>query len=189
MKNLAIVLAAALLAPSAWAEDKAPAKAPAMELNKMGPASRKPKDEKAVKKEIEAFLKACDESAKKHDQTAMLAAIDFPVTMATDDSKGTTLIKAYSNEEYVAMMKPFYENMPKDMTMTNKYTVYVLSDAMADVHNDFTMAVGKQKAAGRSDGLVVKKDGKWMWKIMTEAGWGDSMTAPAAAPAAAPATP
>ena len=38
--------------------------------------------------------------------------------------------------------------------------------------DDFTMTMGKQKLAGRSASLVIKRDGQWKWKSMTEAGWG-----------------
>ncbi|MGC4121364.1 MAG: hypothetical protein QM765_43665 [Myxococcales bacterium] len=180
--NLSILVAAVLLAAPA---DK-PAGAPAgMDMSKVGPASRKPKDEKAVKKEIDAFLKGQEEAAKKHDQEGMLAAIDFPVFMATDDAKGTVESKMYTKDEYVAVMKPFYENAPKDMQVTHKYTVTILSDAIAQVLDDATMTVGKQKSGGKSSSLLIKKDGKWMWKTMVEAGWGgmEQQAAPAAAPA------
>ena len=194
--NLSILIAAVLLAvpadkpagkPADKPADKPAAAAPAapgMDMSKVGPASRKPKDEKVVKKDIDAFLKAQDETAKKHDQEAMLAAIDFPVYMVSDDAKGVVTAKAYTKEEYVAMMKPFFESMPKDMQVTHKYAVTILSDAMAEVLDDATMTVGKTKSVGKSASLIVKKDGKWMWKVMAEAGWGGmEQPAPAAAPA------
>lgn len=182
--HLSILVAAVLLAAPA---DKPAATAPAgPDMSKMGGASRKPKDEKAVKKEVDAFLKAQEDLAKKHDQEGMLAAIDFPVYMVTDDQKGVVEAKAYTKDEYVAMMKPFYEAMPKDLQMSHKYAVTVLSDAMAEVIDDVTTTVGKQKSTAKSVSLLVKRDGKWMWKTMIEAGWG-GMDQPTAAPAAAPA--
>ena len=83
------------------------------------------------------------------------------------------------------MMKPFFENMPKDSKMTHKPTITVLSDSLANVVlDDFTMTIGKQKMSGRNAGLLVKRDGQWKWKVMVEAGWG-GMKQPAAAPAPA----
>ncbi|HEY3452595.1 MAG TPA: hypothetical protein VGK67_39995 [Myxococcales bacterium] len=191
--NLSILVAAVLLAapadkpadkPAAAAPAATPA-APGMDMSKVGPASRKPKDEKVVKKDIDAFLKAQEDIAKKHDQEGMLAAIDFPVYMISDDAKGVVEAKAYTKDEYVAMMKPFQESMPKDMQVTHKYTVTILSDAIAQVMDDATMTVGKQKSGGKSSSVIVKKDGKWMWKTMVEAGWAgmEKQPAPAAAPA------
>ena len=30
----------------------------------------------------------------------------------------------------------------------------------------------KAKMVGRNTGVLVKRDGKWKWKVMAEAGWG-----------------
>ncbi len=169
-------------APAAKAAPAAPAAAPAapamaMDMSKMGPWTRKPKNEGAVKKEITEFFKEEEELMKKGDMDAGFARIDFPVFMSTDDSMGKPESKMYSKEEYTAMMKPFYENMPKDMKTTHKPTITVLSDSMVNVVDDFAMSMGKQKMAGRSMSLLVKRDGKWMWKVMAEPGWG-GMSAP-----------
>jgi hypothetical protein len=143
-----------------------------MDMSKMGPASRKPTNEKQTKQEIMDFFKAMDEAHKKGDMDAMWAAHDFPIFMLTDDMKGMTESKTYSREEFIAEMKPYMEGMPKDMNMTHKPTVTVLSDNLANVVDDFTMTMGKQKISGKNAGLLVKRDGKWLWKAMVEAGWG-----------------
>ncbi|HLL81040.1 MAG TPA: hypothetical protein VK420_00255 [Longimicrobium sp.] len=172
--------AAAAAAPAKDAgkgADKATA-APAM--GAAGPWTRKPKDEKAVKKEIDAFFKEEEELMKKGDFDASIPRYDFPVFMATDDAKGTVETKLYSRDEFVAMMKPMMESMPKDMKMTHKPNVVVLSDVLASVTDDFTMTVGKEKLSGKNHALLVKVGGKWKWKTMTEAGWGGmSGSAPA----------
>ena len=142
------------------------------DMSKMGPWTRKPTDEKKLKKELEAFFKEEDELATKGDQEAMLARIDFPVFMVTDDQKGTTESRSYTREKYVETMKPFYDSMPKDVKYTHKPTFTVLSDSLADLTDDFTMTTGKQKLAGRNQSLLIKVDGQWKWKVMTEAGWG-----------------
>lgn len=164
-----------------------PGQPPAMDITKMGSAARKPKDEKAVKKEIDAFLKEELELEKKADFNAMLPRLDFPIYMVTDDSKGVVMAKMYTQEEYVAEMKPWFEQMPKDLKMTHKHTVRVLSDALATVEDEHTTTMGKQKASGRSESLLIKKDGKWKWKAMFEAGWGDMANAPPPAQPAQPA--
>ena len=144
----------------------------AMDMTKMGPQARKPTNEKESKKEIEELFKKMEAAEKAGDMDAMLAAVDFPVYMATDDMKGTPEAKEVNREQYVAMMKPFHDNMPKDMKTTHKPTITILSDSLANVTDDFTMTMGKQKITGRNAGLLVKRDGQWKWKSMVEAGWG-----------------
>jgi hypothetical protein len=185
-RSIAVCVAAVVFAGSAWAQTKdakpaAPA-APAqggmqMDMTKMGPAARKPTNEKQTKKEIEDFFKKMQDTEKKGDMEGMFAAIDFPVYMITDDMKGVPETKSFTKEEYVAMMKPMYENMPKDMVTTHKPTIFVLSDSLAHVSDDFTMTMGKQKITGRNMSFLVKRDGQWKWKVMAEAGWG-GMTPP-----------
>ena len=195
MKRMTVVCVAAVaLTGSAWAQNKPaqpaqpaqptqpaqpgqPGQAPAMDMSKMdmtkiGPAARKPTNEKQTKQEVTAFFKAMEDAHKKGDFEAVLAAHDFPLFMATDDLKGMPEAKMYSREEYAAEMKPFFENMPKDMKMTHKPTITVLSDSLVNVVDDFTMTMNKQKISGKNSGLLVKRDGKWLWKTMVEAGWG-----------------
>lgn len=196
MKTLNLVVLAALLSPAAaFAADppaaaapaSAPAAAPAaapagppgMDMSKMGPWSRKPTDEKKIKKEIAEFFKAEEETAKKGDMEAMAARVDFPVYMATDDASGKTEAKAFGKDEYIAMMKPMVEHMPKDMKTTHKPTVKVLSDSLVMVTDDFTMTMGKNKMTGSNGALLVKVGDQWKWKMMVEAGWGGMPTPPA----------
>lgn len=176
-RSMIVCVAVVSLAGAAWAQDKAqqpatPPAAGAMDMSKMGPGARKPTNEAKTKKEISDFFKKQEELHKKGDMEGMLSAIDFPVFMLTDDLKGVPESKLYSREEYTAMMKPMFENMPKDMKLTHKPTPVVLSDSLVSVTDDFTMTMGKQKVSGRNAGLLVKVDGQWKWKAMVEAGWG-----------------
>jgi acyl-CoA-binding protein len=150
----------------------ASAQMPAMDMSKMGPGARKPTNEKQTKQEVMDFFKKVEELGKKGDMEGVTAMVDFPVYMATDDLKGVPETKEYSREEYIAMMKPFYENMPKDMKVTHKPTINVLSDSLVMVIDDFSMTMGKQKVTGRNASLLVKRDGQWKWKSMIEAGYG-----------------
>jgi hypothetical protein len=177
-RSILVCVTAVALAGSAWAQDKeqkpaaAPAQGPAMDMTKVGPMARKPTNESQTKKEVQDFFKKQDENHKKGDLEAILAAVDFPIFMATDDLKGVPMAKEYSREEYAAMMKPFYEHMPKDVKITHKSMITVLSDSLVNVTDDYTTTMGKQKITGRSAGLLVKHDGQWKWKSMVEAGWG-----------------
>jgi dihydrofolate reductase len=70
------------------------------------------------------------------------------------------------------MMKPMWEGMPKDMKTKHKRTIVVLSDALANVVDDWQSTTGKTKISGRNASLVVKVSGEWKLKSVTEAGWG-----------------
>jgi hypothetical protein len=175
-RTILVCTAAVVFAGSAWAQGKeaAPPAAPpaGMDMMKMGPAARKPTDEKKTKKEIDEFFKKNEENMMKGDLEAAANMIDFPIYMATDDLKGVPEAKESTREQYMAMMKPFYEHMPKGMKMTHKPTVTVLSDSLVAVTDDFTTTGDKMKMSGRNAGLLVKRDGQWKWKTMVEAGWG-----------------
>src|SRR5689334_4967067 len=98
--TFAAVVASMLLAGTAGAEgtEKHPmdtkagtsneAAGQAMDMTKMGPWTRKPTNEKEIKKEITTFLNQEDELMKKGDFDSMVARGDFPVFMITDDAKG-----------------------------------------------------------------------------------------------------
>jgi hypothetical protein len=185
MKRTMLVCAAAVVfAGSAWAQGKEAAKPAAtpppaqggamqgMDMTKMGPSARKPTNEKQTKKEVEDFFKKMEEAMAKGDMDAATNAVDFPIYMVTDDQKGVPEAKEFTREQYVAMMKPFHDSMPKDMKVTHKPTITVLSDSLVNVVDDFTMTMGKQKMSGKNAGLLVKTDGQWKWKSMVEAGWG-----------------
>lgn len=144
-----------------------------MDMSKMGPWTRKPKNEAAVRKEIQAFFREEEALMKKGDFEGSVARHDFPIYMMTDDSKGMPMGQVYERDAFVAEMKPFWDNMPKDLRYTHKPTITVLSDSLVSVTDDFTMHQGKQSLRGRNATILVKRDGKWMWKAMTEAGWGD----------------
>jgi hypothetical protein len=184
MKIRALVVAVSLAfcaSIAVAAETAAPPPAGQPDMSKIGPWSRKPTNEKATKKEIADYFKKMHALEKKNDQDGMLALIDFPVYMGTDDSKGVPSAEAWDKDRYLATMKPFWDNMPKDQKLTEKLTTTVLSDSLVDVVDDFTMTTGKHKLTGRNQTLFVKRDGQWKSKVMVEAGWGDMHpTAPAA---------
>ncbi len=142
------------------------------DITKAGPATRKVTDERKLKKEIEAFLKAGDEIVAKNDFNAKLERLDFPLFLATDDQKGMITAKTYTKEEYSSMMKSHFDAM-KESKKTHKETITVLSDNLATVVDDYTLTLGKQKVNGKSTTLLVKVDGQWKVKSMIEAGWGE----------------
>ncbi len=144
-----------------------------MDMSKMGPWTRKPTNESKTRKEIEAFIKEEDAIMKRRDFEASLARIDFPIFMATDDSKGIPEAESYDRQKYAEMMRPMVEQMPEVTNITHKQDITVLSDSLVVFTDNYTMTVGGQKRSGRNAGLIVKEEGQWKWKAFIEPGWGD----------------
>jgi hypothetical protein len=161
----------------------------APDMSKVGPTARKPTNEAASRKEIDAFMKAEDALIKAKNFEAMVGRVDFPVHMVTDSTSGVIESELYTREQYRASMEPMWANVPADSKVTHKLNINVLSDSIASVVDDYEMTMGKQKVKARNASLLVKVGGQWKYKMMSEAGWagmGGSAPAPAAAaPAAA----
>lgn len=152
-------------------------------MPKMGPQFRKPTNEAQTKKDIEAFIKAEDGILAKKDYEGLAARVDFPVYMVTDTLSGVPSAMANTKEQYIADMKPFWDMMPANASTKHKLTVTVLSDSLANVVDDYEMTMGKDKTKARNASVLVKVGGQWKYKLMMEAGWGDS-SAPSPSPAA-----
>jgi uncharacterized protein (TIGR02246 family) len=184
------ITALALSAP-ALAQEKpaAPGAAPAAptgappEMTKMGPMSRPVT--KPDKKGVDALFKAMEDGWKKGDINVLADMVDFPVIMLTDDSTGTAKSVNMTREQWVEVMRPMLTNMPKDAKMTHKHDVTFLSDTLAVAIEDNGLTMGKTKGKWKSMSVLTQKDGKWKFKEMAEAGWGD-MPMPGKPPAGGP---
>jgi hypothetical protein len=150
-----------------------PSQQGAMDMTKMGPWTRKVTNEQQIRKEITEFINQEEELMKRRDVNASVQRVDFPAFMVTDDSQGVPHAREFNRSDFTAMMRQMFENMPKDMKVTHKPTITVLSDSLASVTDDFTMTMNKQNLSGKSHAIMVKRDGRWLWKTMAEAGWGD----------------
>jgi hypothetical protein len=135
--------------------------------------SRPVTKEKEAKKGIDELCKSMDEAWKKGDIMTIADGIDFPVIMMSDDSKGAAQHFEATREQFIAMMKPMVEGMPKDAKVTAKHTATLLSDTLGVVIEDTSMTMGKVKGKWKGFSVVNYKDGKWKIKQMSEAGWGD----------------
>jgi ketosteroid isomerase-like protein len=192
-------LAALAFSASALAADKAAAPAAAApaaaapaaaapagmpDMTKMGPMSRPAT--KQDKKGVDDLYKTFEEAMKKGDANAAADLVDFPAIMLSDDSKGAVKHFNATREQWLGIMTPFIANMPKDMKMSSKHAATFLSDTLAVSIEQNGMTMGKTKGKWSSMSVLTLKDGKWKFKEMSEAGWGD-MTPPgtAAAPAGA----
>ncbi len=169
MKSLFAV--SMLLCSSAFADTKTPAP----DMTKMGPTTRKVTKED--KKGIDQLYTTNHQVMMKGDVNAAADLIDFPIHMATDDSKGAYSANDLTREQWVATMTPFMSNMPKDMKMSETHTPHFLSDTLAVVIEENTMTMGKVVSKWVSSSTLVNKGGKWMFKTMSEAGWGDMAAA------------
>jgi uncharacterized protein (TIGR02246 family) len=149
----------------------------------------KVKNEAKDKQEIQALFRAMDSAGKAGDLDAAAALVDFPVTMMTDDSKGEAMGEAWDRERWTGVMKPFYEKPMKDMKVTHKPTIFLLSDSLASVDDVATMTHAGKTVTSRSSTLVVRKEGKWRVKAMAEGGWGDMMAQSPQGTATSPASP
>jgi uncharacterized protein (TIGR02246 family) len=172
-RTLCICGLSLLFSAGARAQDKAAAPAGMPDMSKMGPMSRPVTKEKEAKKGIDELYKTMEQAWKGGDLNGVVELIDFPVIMLSDDSTGTAKNFEASREQWTEMMKPMFANMPKDMKMSNKHTTHLLSDTLAVVVEDTSMAMGKVKGKWKGFSVVNYKDGKWKVKEMAEAGWGD----------------
>jgi ketosteroid isomerase-like protein len=141
------------------------------------------------KKEIQALIQAMDAASKRGDIDAAAALIDFPVLMATDDSKGEGMAEAWERERWIEMMKPFYSKPMADMKVTRKPDIFLLSDSLATVNDVCTVKMGPKTVTMRNSTLVLRRDGKWLVKGMAEAGWGDMPQMQDTAPGSGTASP
>lgn len=131
------------------------------------------------KQEIQALFRSMEAAMRTGDLDAAAALVDFPVTMVTDDSKGEAMGEAWDRDRWTEVMKPFYAKPMKDMKVTHKPDIFLLSDSLATVDDTTTMTMGGKSLTSRNSMLLVRKDGKWRVKAMAEGGWGDMMaTAP-----------
>jgi hypothetical protein len=113
--------------------------------------------------------------------------------MLTDDSKGEARGGAWTREQWVKEMGPLYKPMP-DMKVSEKPTVFLMTDSLATVTNVATITMGKNKPfTTRNSMLLARVGGEWKVKAMVEGGWGDAMAgaghgdgAAGAMPSAAP---
>jgi hypothetical protein len=161
----------------ASAADK-PAAAPAApaaagappDMTKVGPMSRKVTKED--KKGIDELYKAVEDSMKKQDVNAFADLVDFPVIMLSDDSKGQVVHFSYTREQFIDMMKPMM-SMPMPKDMKHKHTPHFLSDDLAVAIEENSATMGKEKGKWKGMAVLTLKDGKWKFKEMAEAGWGD----------------
>jgi hypothetical protein len=171
---LCLCLASTALAQTDTTKPAANAPSGMPDMTKMGPGTRKVKNEAASKKAIQAMIKDNMAAMEKGNVDAAADKVDFPVLMVTDSpTSGEASSIEMSRDQWVAMMKPFMQPMPKDVKFSSKDNITVLTDSLAQVVSEYSMTMGGHKMSWKSSELMVRKNGKWLIKSMTEGGWGD----------------
>ena len=162
------------LSTVAVADDKKPAAAPpaagAPDMTKMGPLSRKVTKED--KKGVDDLYKAVEETMKKQDVNAFADLVDFPVIMLSDDSKGQVQWFSASREQFINIFKGIM-TAPPPKDMKHKHTAHFLSDDLAVAIEEMSGTMGTAKGKWKAMSVLTLRDGKWKFKEMAEAGWGD----------------
>jgi hypothetical protein len=182
MKKLCCCLTFLALAGTASADDKAAAPAAGgPDMTKMGPMSRPVTKED--KKGVDELYKASEAAWKAGDINAAADLVDFPVIMLSDDSTGKVQHFNATREQWVALMQPMFANMPKDLKVKHKHSAHFLSDTLAISVDETSMQMGKTKGKWKGFAVLTNVAGKWKFKQMSEAGWGDTKP-PGAATAA-----
>lgn len=174
MKKLALWVTLFAFVPSGFAAEQAADPTKDTKDPMAGWVPRKVTREQQDKKEILAVCKAMHAAAQSGDLDAAVALVDFPVLMVTDDSKGEATSDSWTREKWMEVMAPFYKPMP-GVKVTEKPTIFVLTDSLASLDNQWTMTAGNKKTTGRSSMILVRKAGEWRVKSMVEGGWGDMM--------------
>jgi hypothetical protein len=181
--NRTVICSLSMLAMVGVARAAEPAATPPAgtpDMSKVGPMSRPVTKEKEDKKGVDELYKVTEEAWKKADVNALADNVDFPVIMMSDDSTGKAVHFEAKREQWIDMMKGIVSNMPKDAKMTSKHTATFLSDDLGVVVEEMSVSMGKVKGKWHAFSVVTNRDGKWKFKQMSEAGWGD-MKPPTAA--------
>ena len=171
MKRLALLVTLFAFVPAGFAAEQATG---STKDPMAGWVPRKVTKEQQDKKEITALIKAMHDAGQSGDLAAAAALVDFPVLMVTDDSKGEATAESWTKEKWMEVMAPFYKPMP-NVKMTYKPAIFLLTDSLASVDNQWKMTAGSKTTLGRSSMLLARKDGQWRVKSMVEGGWGDMM--------------
>jgi Domain of unknown function (DUF4440) len=174
MKKLALLVTLFAFVPSGFAAEQATDSTKDTKDPMAGWVPRKVTRDQQDKKEIAALCKTMHAAAKSGDLNAAVALVDFPVLMVTDDSKGEATAESWTREKWMEVMAPFYKPMP-GVKMTEKPTIFLLTDSLASLDNQWTMTAGNKTTTGRSSMILIRKDGQWRVKSMVEGGWGDMM--------------
>jgi hypothetical protein len=116
---------------------------------------------------------AAADAWRKEDMQALLALYDLPIYAGTDNAAGAYQSTECDAEELRAILTALMKSERKDLSRTERRTPHFLSDSMAMVLTDTSVARnGDALGSYTSAILVIRKDGAWRFKSGVEAGHG-----------------
>jgi hypothetical protein len=148
----------------------------------IGPAVHALAHEKDDKKAIDAFFKALDAAIKIGDVQTFAALVDFPVTVLSDDGKGSVVTVQLERDAFLQRMSPFL-SLPPEAKLVHQRSTHLLSDVLAVVDEADTLSQGKHTVRWNAASWLVQREGQWRLKEIAEAGWAAALQEPAAAAA------
>ena len=128
--------------------------------------------EKEAKQGVDVLYASLEAALQKGDAQAYAGLCDFPLLLISDDAQGPAVLTALDKEAFLKLMGPALQPLG-DAKVSSKHLVKVLSESLATIDEIVTVQVGKTKATWKNTATVVRREGAWRFKSVTEAGWGE----------------
>ena len=140
--------------------------------NLSGPLSRRVTHED--REGIEALFVAAADAWRKEDMQALMTLYDLPIYAGTDNAAGAYQAAECNGEQLRAILTALMQAERRDVSRTERRTPHFLSDSMAMVLVETSVARnGDTLGSYTSAILVIKKGGLWRFKSGVEAGHGE----------------
>ncbi len=125
------------------------------------------------KAEITEWFKNYDDLIKKMDIEAMASQAAFPITVISDEPNGNGISRHWAKEDFVKAMTNAMANTPKDLKYNTVRTPLFINENLVMVLTEWNMKANKKVTKSKYADILVKEDGKWKFKTMVQAGWGE----------------
>jgi hypothetical protein len=120
-----------------------------------------------------AWFKNYDSLAADNNADEMVEEAHLPITVITDDSRGECVTQQWSKDSFHASIKGSAPG--PDIKIENNRRPFFLSDNLAVVVTESMVSQNGEVRYMRYADVLAKKDGKWKFKCMIQAGWGDML--------------
>ncbi|GAA3375546.1 hypothetical protein GCM10020367_43780 [Streptomyces sannanensis] len=127
---------------------------------------------------IDAWFAEYDELSARREIERMADLAVFPLNLVSDDPSGTGRSAQWDRKQFVETMTKVMGGADGggDISFESTRTPVFLSSAMAVVFTDSVMTAGGRTQQLRYADILVKRDGKWAFQTMIQAGWGNALT-------------
>lgn len=119
-----------------------------------------------------AWFAEYDAHVVKGDVEAMADMALFPLVVMTNDSAGECVAQDWDRATFVQAMGMATGGAPR---LQNQRTPVFLGPDLAVVVTNTTVTTGDEVAHMRYVDIMAKTGGRWRFKSMVQAGWGDMM--------------